>query len=367
MKRIKMISVIFILASLLIGGCQYLPDNMQDQVSPTLTSAEIREGDTSTLHLVFSKEMSENIPAEPAGFTVVRNSNTMTIASITKTDLTTYAFTMTENFSQGDVVTVSYSGTPVIKSAGGGILGMFTGQPVIFVSNSSSSSSSSSTNSSSSSTSSAGSTNLVFWNKLGSQNEIENSMVGTDGNLIGSVFYEPGQFDNGVKSLLETNYVMFANANTAADKGTIEFWWKPDFSSTNTTNCEIIKFKNGDYEIQIIHNYCGPCVGPRFQVAVFAPGGVFKSWYVFEPFFSQTNLQHVAISWNGSGTSNSKIMLYIDGLSISGYSTVYDATWTGFPNMDLIIPGNNLNRTSLIDNIKLYNIIKTNFSDRFTE
>ena len=141
MKRLTSIFFLVGIIMLSLTACDILPDNMQDQVSPTLTKAEIRDGDAATLYLVFTKEMSANIPAYPAGFSVVRNSNTMTISSVTKTtDITTYALTMTENFVQGDVVTVSYSGKPVVTSSGGGVLGVFTDQPVEFVTNSSSSS-----------------------------------------------------------------------------------------------------------------------------------------------------------------------------------------------------------------------------------
>ena len=192
-------------------------------------------------------------------------------------------------------------------------------------------------------------------------------MVGNNGTVFGSVIYEPGQFANGVKSLYNTNYVIFSNANTSADKGTLEFWWKPDFSSDNTSENSIIKFEKNEYVINIYHGYSSPSGGSRFIFLLMGPSA--SSYYVFQPSFSSNELMHIGIIWDGSLGEGKAVKLYVNGINVYGGATVFDDKWSSFPVpvMDIIIKGNNQNRTSLIDNIKLHNFIKTNFSDRFTE
>ena len=382
MKRLTSIFLLVGIIMLSLTACDILPDNMQDQVSPTLTKAEIRDGDTATLYLVFDKQMSANIPAYPAGFSVVRNSNAMTIASVTKTtDITTYALTMTENFVQGDVVTVSYSGKPVVTSSGGGVLGVFTDQPVEFVTNSSSSSSSFS----SSSSSSTGT--LLLWNKLGNASEFTNSEVGPSliwGSLVS--FDTNGKFGNalfGPALGLRANRPKIPANTFYYDKFTVEFWIRKDVVDSGKPN-NIVCMDDGNEKLSIAQDrgyVAGETRYSTFLSLSWDSGSKSARYGVRHTdlagcvsFLPTGEWVHLAFTHDTTAAAGSRMKIYRNGVlqNTVVLDSIDDSGVTHVKNtIQPLLLGHyaweNDGFNGAMDNLKIYDYVKTDFSDRNVE
>lgn len=72
----------------------------------------------------------------------------------------------------------------------------------------------------------------LFWNRLGSNYQVDNSEIGDGGIRVGIIQYAPGEFDLGVYNTTPSNYIIFPDVH-ALNKGIIEAWWVPYFSSTD--------------------------------------------------------------------------------------------------------------------------------------
>ena len=230
----------------------------------------------------------------------------------------------------------------------------------------------------------------VLWNKLDSQDCIENSEIGPDGFVYGSgISFLPGQFGNGFHSgSLNTgpNFGLWEEINPDYNlKGTIEFWWKParDYDETGSPDQ---LFVSGVYEqpwvlpFQLMYRWreSEPEMG-GFEFSVY--GGTTNFAYRTGKVvpFAADELVHVAFVWdmerlpeddevnygvyvNGTyyGLTNiyspdepvTELLLKPDGAYFSmGY---YTGDW------------NNQNQ-GVIDNVKIFNFAKTDFSGRFVE
>ncbi len=74
---------------------------------------------------------------------------------------------------------------------------------------------------------------ILLWNTLGSRQEIENSKIGPNGTVFGSgIQFVPGRFGNGFTSGTSStgpDFGLWEQINPNYDeRGTVEFWWKPD-------------------------------------------------------------------------------------------------------------------------------------------
>ncbi len=87
------------------------------------------------------------------------------------------------------------------------------------------------------SSSQAENTDLILWNKLGSNEEILNSEVGVNGVIQEPIGFAPVQHGNGVALKSGTAQVKFDEVfgDTFPDQGTIEFWWIPAHDENSST------------------------------------------------------------------------------------------------------------------------------------
>jgi len=220
---------------------------------------------------------------------------------------------------------------------------------------------------------------LVMWNKLGSVTEIQNSEIGENGNIIGSDYaFEPGQYGNG--------YVRIANGSNAVhfpdtilqglkNQGSIELWINPKVNNP-------VAFSYGVFPL------IGDVFGTNSHVYLAwgditsgtgIYGGVnFDGTGHFTPSESSQFVAtpgvpfHVAISWDVDGidgTTNT-IRIYRDGALIGTSDEVWDANDTS-TNYDGFLLGKGPDSEGfdkyIVDNIKVWNYAKINFSDRFNE
>jgi len=223
---------------------------------------------------------------------------------------------------------------------------------------------------------------LMLWNKLGSDEEITHSEIGENGTIVGTSYaYEPGKFGDGyVRKDVGQNYIAFPASilDPLTERGTIELWINPKVPQP-------VPFEYGDWGL-IGNPYGHFGVPDVFNIGViwgeepgekgfvglvrFDENGVGTpgepTQFVatpFEPF-------HVAISWDIEGIDGSAdtVRVYRDGEIVSSTTAAWNPN--GTERYDIIlgyIPDGNGFDKHIVDNIKIWDYAKTDFSDRFIE
>lgn len=258
---------------------------------------------------------------------------------------------------------------------------------------------------------------LVFWNKLGSTEEIAQSLIGPALQPIGTSYsFESGVYGNGFKhstwfvddmhrnnQALRTTTVMDSMAVDNYRKITVEFWYKPDYDVIDGVAQDgghhgtVTLFDNqdlrNDYNGNLYYNKSiGLVVSPR-------PGeGTYIQWWVSATVagwvgFKGFNLNagqwyHIAMVVDlYQPTVAERYKLIVDGNPLS--PVVFPAGWnphmeipvsTGVESQNMKIgvgdyaylvdtEGMSVDFSSkgVLDNLKIWNYAKTDFSDRFTE
>ena len=230
---------------------------------------------------------------------------------------------------------------------------------------------------------------IVLWNKLGSTSEVLNSAYGPNlgffnspsfVDVVGNPDYPPGVFGNGL-SIGPGSYYSQAREHTVVwsgvdqflnpEQGTISVWYKQNSNPLN--------FDHGVYRL-----FDGPYglstgIGLWTQSSFPSPGpptlnfGMDFGGTVASVSYDSSSLNgpwiHVAGVWNRNGidsTANT-IRLYINGNVVA--STTSAGWGTSVGQLADIAGGNdgNIAGQFAIDNLKVYNVAVTDFSDRFTE
>lgn len=228
---------------------------------------------------------------------------------------------------------------------------------------------------------------LVLWNKLGSQAEIENSGVGPDGTIYGSgISFVPGQFGNGFTSganVTGPNFGPWIDINPDYDQaGTIEFWWQPakDYDATYRPD---ETFSSGVWApqpwapIALMYRWSDVEIG-GFEFLIHGAERYYRTGQVVP--FQAGDWVHVAYVWDTvQGLPNDPNVYY--GVYINGqYYPLTDAHDPN-ANIDAVMIKDNdfyfsmgfytadsLNQfNGVLDNIKIWDYAKTDFSDRFEE
>lgn len=221
--------------------------------------------------------------------------------------------------------------------------------------------------------------NLVLWNKLGTQDEVENSAVGPGGEIVGGSFIS-GVFGNAyVADYNENELLSFPTVLFPYPAGAIEFWAKligfpsttgwggehPGFilaAAIPSVGYPVLRFVGND-------GHGGGGLSATIHGLNTATGG-YRYWTYAEILGADQvgDWHHYAVVWNVAGipdVSGQKIAIYLNGQLNSGRWGPYNPNEND-PGMLLI--RNTLNQGSVaIDNIKVWDYAKTDFSDRFIE
>jgi hypothetical protein len=248
---------------------------------------------------------------------------------------------------------------------------------------------------------------LALWNKLGSQYEVEDSVVGPNGffdNVEGQLTFTPGIFDNGVNYPFyvyhgsSMNKVAFDLSPTGltTEKGTIEFWWIAGFTDNTLfgNNGFRVFLMTADTVIHPPDPPHSPGTGqvffvndnylpsrPNLRVMIGQYGVPDGGWAATDPSshdFDEGDQIHWAIAYdaNGIGTTGKTLILYKNGVEIASDNETWDpapiktlwvgvlsSTWYGGNTRKL---GYN-SAAGVYDNLRIWNYAKTNFDDRFYE
>ncbi|MBI5837205.1 MAG: hypothetical protein HZB25_08170 [Candidatus Eisenbacteria bacterium] len=221
---------------------------------------------------------------------------------------------------------------------------------------------------------------LLLWNKLGSQHEVQHSVVGPNGIITGSVTYLPCKHGSGFKALPRTgnhnvpgNFIDFPGLNLGR-KGCIEFWYWPDWSNWQVGHIVETMYygvPGAMYDIGMQYNDWQELQYVVAYTQVSLRPSVTPSWTTLEPF-------HVAFTWDGTQPiPANRVKLYHNGSPVGSTSTwigsVTDWSPAAVLRLGSRITGGDWDRHPwegdhwIMDNIKVWSFPKTDFSDRFQE
>jgi hypothetical protein len=200
---------------------------------------------------------------------------------------------------------------------------------------------------------------LILWNKMGSDEEVQNSAVGPKGNVQGTIDeYAPGVFGNAAHLRGSAGEVYFDipyldNKHLGTDPFTIAFWAKS--STINQPEGFVMdQLSKGTMMIRFTqHN------SSTMQAAI--PTGIPDMHHQWD-----TNYHHYAIVFCPDGRST----FYIDAVVKASSDNTPSIGQAFSPRIVLsgewdLTDGYNWN--GYIDNVKAWNYAKTNFSDRNDE
>ncbi|MDD4872626.1 MAG: cohesin domain-containing protein [Kiritimatiellae bacterium] len=227
---------------------------------------------------------------------------------------------------------------------------------------------------------------LVFWNKLGSQYEVEHSEVGLSGVVTNGGFTNSGMFGGCYVAGYDQDYgIEFSRDVVPYMVGCVEFWAKlegcPASISGGGEKPYFLEMGDGSSAWTIgfnannggsIGGLCGE-TGPHYYLGT----GVYGTWS-YESVLGVGQAEawhHYALVWNkdsiaGVSDGTKKVAIYLDG-------QLNSTMWLHIGTNDVFIPLTNgafrLMHNSLtqgkiyMDNLKIWNYAKTNFADRFEE
>ena len=232
---------------------------------------------------------------------------------------------------------------------------------------------------------------LVLWNRLGSESEVRNSAVGSNALTVCGTFV-PGVFGNGLQLNAVTNFaVAFPASVVPGAAGCIEFWAQflnlPPWLQYGEQVVPV-----GVTSTNAAHTYAGPLLHfngndgagngglcARLGGIGSAGTGGFGDWTYSSALkgASAADWHHYALVWSadaipGFTSPVRRIAVYVDGALNTG-------SWLGavVPPAPLALPEDaRLGLLYLpalaavrpvVDNVKIWDYAKTDFSDRFSE
>jgi len=233
----------------------------------------------------------------------------------------------------------------------------------------------------------ADSVDPVFWNKLGSIDEITNSDAGPAVEIFGTPIFESAQFDNGVYFETETEYLRTTSDILPLQKGCVEFWWRPHYDYNNQSKYYNCRFWGSSIGVPGPSPYgkIRPGGFYNYENSSFAIQILFTdnsgSNYVLKhapakPFYAN-DLVHIAYVWDVDTRIEGQysLAMYQDGELIGAWNDdikpdiplTCETPYLRICNFD----GNTTTGwdgvKGSMDNFKIYNYAKTDFSDRFYE
>ncbi len=212
----------------------------------------------------------------------------------------------------------------------------------------------------------------VLWNTLGSLAEVESSAVGEPGTLtIAGAEFVAGRFGGGVSippsRADQSQQLRFEYSITP--EGTIELWFEQEGYNTN----------GGAPDDERFHSFWSPDIRPyetrgasllTYQVP--GEGWHFDIWdgtnYVRNtttPNITSGEWHHLAFTWSSAGDYTE---VYLDGTLLNRTNSTFEVAPAYLPmQFGFDWDDNDRGATSVLDNLKIWSVAKTDFSDRFTE
>jgi len=212
-------------------------------------------------------------------------------------------------------------------------------------------------------------TDIQLWSKLNSAADVTFPTTGTGGAEVGSPTYVAAKFGNGIFSDVDSEGCTFPTAANSInlDKGTIEFWTKMNFDETDVDTHYFIDFyETGSGGIRLFFHRDAD----DFYVLVWSEGNLKVNMVTTGMTWSSGDLLHFGLTWDREGNdigSSKTIALYIDNVEKVSSTTTWN---TDAVNANLYVgieKGGILHSDAVIDNLKTYDVCKTDFSHKEIE
>ena len=208
---------------------------------------------------------------------------------------------------------------------------------------------------------------LIFWNKLGSQEEIESSEIGPDMIMINSPDFEQGVFNNGMNPY-SGGFARFTPPEPDLEEGCLEFWIKPNYNTPSTQTRFFIDFNEeqtnntnwGTKGISFYHHF-----NNNLSCALFLDHyGDLCTINTQCPDFSTGDKIHLAVTWK----TGRALEIYYNGDLLAQSSELLTESTLPWAEFNVGTSWDeNRPFEGVIDNLKMWNYAKTDFSDRFDE
>ncbi|MEW6516787.1 MAG: LamG-like jellyroll fold domain-containing protein [candidate division FCPU426 bacterium] len=221
---------------------------------------------------------------------------------------------------------------------------------------------------------------LIFWNRLGNPDEVQNSEVGVPGVIVGTPNYDQVQHDGGAGYFPTSyTYIIYNNLFGSDEYSgfAIEFWTKWREAGNEDYSFLMAHENENSVGNKVFFINANQTAGAAPQLGLqllwnYTPeSSIIYLWYPHE-YLVDGLIEHIAYVVDLSAASGQKVKLYVDGQDIGApayYNEVNPLPTYAFPQYVEI--GERVSHTwvlrNYIDNIKIWNYPKTDFSDRFTE
>lgn len=221
-------------------------------------------------------------------------------------------------------------------------------------------------------------TGLILHNKLGSLTEFENSEVGPDGTNIGgmTLTFQSAKFGNGVYipyyKTAASDWFGFSGV-AFPKKGTLEMWMKLDWTWNGTSASDglvahtIFTMQSPDNVYMPLSWYMHDGEGSHFDMYDESNGNMHRLT-MSDLVFNSGQLYHVALVWEDA-SSGGFMKVYVDGVerASQALSITYSGTFNARVSLIQREYYADYGLSGVMDNIKLYSIAKSSFTDRNTE
>jgi hypothetical protein len=205
---------------------------------------------------------------------------------------------------------------------------------------------------------------IVLWNKLeGVVSGSVVSEVGPDFAATGNPLFAACKYNNGFNAVSADCLKTATNPAYGLTEGTIEIWYKLNTTPSAGGVRTFFDFQAGSDRIFAYMTSSTSC-----DLGIFYPSQQYYTAGFTIP--DDTNLHHLAVCWSESAAlpGSATVAVYIDGtLAFSDATAITNTMGASqfFIVGDIESVSNNLD--GIVDNVKITNVAKSNFADRWHE
>ena len=208
---------------------------------------------------------------------------------------------------------------------------------------------------------------IKLWSKLESDNDVTSPQIGSAGTVVGSPTYEAVKFGNGILVNADGEGCYFPNSMIPHSKGALEFWLKLDWEMVNGAS---------PADTQIFFDV-GEEAGNRLTLYADAsslnlrvvPGGYIANDTTTDK--AANAVFHIGVTWDNTGSdigSSKTLRITVDDVETASVTDTWTAgSFTNNLYLGVYAADQTLHLDGRIDNIKIYDHCKLDFSDRNVE
>lgn len=225
----------------------------------------------------------------------------------------------------------------------------------------------------------------ILFNRLGNSTQTTKSVIGVNGVEAAVITYNNVKFGSGASDSAAGAGITFNNVPVAFNKGCIEFWIKTTQTPAAQVNMSPVGEGEAAQTFPEIRVYWVDSLNQLIYIMA-TSSGVFAQLRITAANMGWTgagDVIHWAFGWDATGGSGAiakgsdVLYVYVNGSAVSSFALDNTVGGITYENMQgasktnkLGICGENAGNygcNATVDNIKIYNYAKTDFSDRENE